>query len=407
MNNIKALGAFVFMGSATIGVMNNGVRPTQILELTDGMSKDNAIHFVHNFPDIPVVEPAVWENDEYLEKLRKEEYDFLYANPPCSGLSLGAPGGQSHEKGPNCHMYRFLNIVQKVQPKAWLFENAPTLVSTGKPILNDYVKQLENYHFTIIRDFGMNHGVPMKRQRTFFIGWRKDVFPKIPTLHMNKQKPVTVKDVIGDLYDVPLGSVLNHELVVDRAYQEVEKFFPDVPETKGGLYTAHWVICNNWEKYELLLSEKYKKSLQTQLYKQNAGLGYWDKSPMRVSENGLAPSLTGYTNLIHPIHHRPFTIREYARIMGYPDDFEIVLNTKDVVRHIAQGVPVKFFEWASGEVLAALRGERESKQQFEDTRVVLQHHGKELMTEFSEEEFFTTKKIADVKEKTKQQKLTV
>lgn len=401
----KVLGAFVFAGSATIGVMNNGEKPTHILELTDDMYLDNAMHFVHNHPEIPVVPPSIWENDEFLEMLKDQEYDLLYGNPPCSGLSLGVRGPQSHEKGPNCHQYRYLNIVQKVQPKAFMYENAPTLITTGKPILDDFVKTLTNYNFTIIREFGMYHNVAMKRQRTFFIGWRKDAFPFIPTLHMGKSEvPTTVREVIGDLFDVKLGTFLNHNLIPNRPYQEVEYIFPDVPYVQGGHRTVNWVICDNYAKYEPTLPEKVKKALTTQLYKQNNDLGYWDKSSQRPNPDRQAPSMTGYSSFIHPIHDRQFTIREYARLMGFPDDFEF-LPHKEIVRHLAQGVPAKYFEWASGEVLAALRGERESTTKFTDTRVQFQHHTKETLVEFTTEEFFLTKKMDSVKDK--KQTLTV
>jgi site-specific DNA-cytosine methylase len=402
---MKVLGAFVFAGSASIGVMNNGYTPTQILELTDDMYLDNGMHFVHNYPQVPMVPPSVWENSKYLEKLRQENYDLLYGNPPCSGLSLGVRGGQSHEKGPNCHQYRYMNIVKGVQPRAFMYENAPTLITTGKPILDDFIKNLPNYNFTIIREFGMYHNVAMKRQRTFFIGWRKDAFPQIPTLHMGKTDvPTTVKEIIGDLYDVELGTFLNHDLVPNRPYQEVEYIFPDVPFVKGGHKTVNWVICDNYAKYEPTLPEKVKKALTTQLYKQNNDLGYWDKSSQRPNPDKQAPSMTGYSSFIHPIHNRQFTIREYARLMGFPDTFEI-LPHKEIIRHLAQGVPAKYFEWASGEVLAALRGERESTTQFEDTRVQFQHHTKETLTEFTTEEFLLTKKMDTVKDK--KQALTV
>lgn len=397
--HLKVLGAFVFCGSATIGVMNNGAKPTQILELADGIKEDNAMHFVHNYPEIPIILPSEWENDEYLEELRKEGYDLLYGNPPCSGLSLGVRGPQSHEKGPNCHQYRYMEIIKKVQPKAFMYENAPTLITTGKPILNDFVKQLDNYNFTIIREFGMYHNVAMKRQRTFFIGWRKDVFPMIPTLHMGKtDKPTSVDQIIGDLYDKPLGSVLNHDLIPNRPYQEVEHIFPDVPYVAGGHRTVNWIICNNWAKYEPMLQEKTKKALTTQLYKQNNELGYWDKSSQRPNPVKQAPSMTGYSSFIHPIHNRQFTVREYARLMGFPDTFEL-LPHRDIVRHLAQGVPAKYFEWASGEVMAALQGKRHSTSKHNDTRVQFQHHTKETVTEFTTEEFLTTAKMDSIKEK--------
>lgn len=413
--DLKVLGAFVFAGSASIGVMNNGVKPTHILELVDGMTEDNAMQFVHNYPEIPVVEPSVWEKPGYLEKLREEKYDFLYGNPPCSGLSLGAPGGQSVEKGPNCHMYRFLDIVDKVEPKAWMFENAPTLVSTGKPILADYVKRLgHKYNFTVIRDYGKNHGLCMKRQRTFFIGWRKDQFAKIPTVHMDKQPETTCMDILGDLVDVPLGSFLNHELLEDRPFQDVEKFIKDLPkDTKGGRLTINWVICNEYEKYEPYLTERYKKAIKTQLWKQRAGVGYWDKSTQRINPEGLAPSLTGYSTFAHPTLDRQLTLREYARLMGFPDDFEVLhaKTGKDTIRHLAQGVPVKYFQWASGEVIEALLGNRTSLTEHFDTQIVVQQHIKKTMTEFTAEEFYAEPKICDVSNKefikTKQQELTV
>lgn len=397
---LKVMGSFIFCGSATIGVMNNGVVPEQVLEISDGMLQDNAKHFIHNYPDIPVIPPTVWENEDYLAELKAKEYDLLYANPPCSGLSLGVRGPQSHEKGPNCHQYRYMEMIKKIQPKAFMYENAPTLITTGKPILNDFVKYLDEYNFTVIREFGMYHNVAMKRQRTFFIGWRKDAFPFIPTLNMGKTEvPTTVREIIGDLFDKPLGSFLNHDLIPQRPYQDVEQFFEDVPFTEGGHKTVNWVICNDYKKYESRLSEKTKKALKTQLYKQNEGLGYWDKSAQRPNPDKQAPSITGYSSFIHPIHNRQFTIREYGRLMGYPDTFEF-LPDKEIVRHIAQGVPAKYFEWASGEVMAALRGERECKDPYKGTsRVVFQHHTKETGTSFTTEEFLTSLKIAEVKEK--------
>lgn len=396
--DLKVLGAFIFTGSASIGVMNNGAKPTHILELADGMKEDNGMHFVHNYPEIPMILPSEWEQPGYLEQLREENYDLLYANPPCSGLSLGVRGPQSHEKGPNCHQYRYLEMIKKVQPKAFMYENAPTLLTTGKPILNDFVKNLENYKFTIIREFGMYHNVAMKRQRTFVIGWRNDIFPTIPTLRMGKNEKTTVEQIIGDLYNKELGSFLNHDLIPNRPFQSVEKFFADVPFVQGGHRTVNWVICNEYDKYEPYLDEKTKKALKTQLYKQGAGLGYWDKSSQRPNPEKQAPSITGYSSFIHPIHDRQFTIREYGRLMGYPDTFEF-LPHKEIVRHIAQGVPAKYFEWASGNVMEAIKGNRPSTSQFSDTRVQFQHHTKETLTEFTTEEFLSTDKIADVKEK--------
>lgn len=404
--DIKALGFMIFAGSASIGVMNNGVKPSKILEISDEIVDDNAMHFIHNYPEIPVVTPSTWENAEYLEGLKNEQFDLFYGNPPCSGLSLSRIGA-SADNEVNCHMYRYFDTVEAVQPKAFILENAPTLLTIGKPILERAMKQLSHlYNFSVVRDYGKMHGVAMGRQRTFFIGWRKDVFDTIPHIDKRYQEPTSVKDIIGDLYDVPLGELSNHTLIPNRPYASFDRFFEHLPLNPEKRQTICWTIVDKYEQFVDQLTEKEIKSLKNQLYKQPRGLGYWDKSPQRPHPDGLAPSMTGYVGFVHPLHNRQFTIREYARLMGFPDSFEF-LETKDIVRHMAQGVPVKYFEYISGVVIDKLEEVKQGKQpvtlqEFEDTNVVFQQNYKDKHVEFTVPEFVEALKVDDVKLKAKQ-----
>ena len=84
---MKALGMYVFAGSMSIGIMQAGFKVNRVLEITDEMIEQNAKHFIHNFSDIPVITPNEWDNENYINNLEKEDYDLLYGNPPCSGLS--------------------------------------------------------------------------------------------------------------------------------------------------------------------------------------------------------------------------------------------------------------------------------------------------------------------------------
>ena len=47
---------------------------------------------------------------------------------------------------------------------------------------------------------------------------------------------------------------------------------------------------------------------------------------------------------LHPVAHRPITIREAARIQGFPDDFSFAGSATQVARQIGNAVPVKFGE---------------------------------------------------------------
>lgn len=397
---MKGLVCFNYGGSGTIGAMQAGIKIDKVLEISDEMINNGAAkHFMYNYPEIPVLSPTIWENDEYLEKLADEKYDIMMGWPPCSGLSQ-INRNANVDNDSNQHFFRYFNVVSKVKPKTFIVENAPTLIKIGKPILDKMIKILPEYNFTFIRDFGMNHSVAMKRQRTFIVGWRKDIFEETPIVEVHKNK-VTVKDIIGDLYNMELdnGNDLNFKLVENRTCKEVEWLIPDVPVA----HTINLHICNNYEKYEERLSEKFKKSLSSMLFKVRNGKRYWDKSPVRVSEDYLFPSMASVVEIIHPIHDRQLTIREYARIMGYPDTYIFVDDCETpIIQCIAQGVPAEYFKWISGEVKAALEGRRKSKS----SEVIYQHHVPMFAQSYTKEEFLLTKDVT-IFDKEKRFKLEV
>lgn len=379
---LKAIGNFIFAGSASIGVMNTNLfKINRVLEISDEIVEQNAKHFIHNYPEIPVITPSKWEQEGYREALQELNIDLFYGNPPCSGLSQ-INRNASLEYDSNKHFYRTFDNIMLIKPKAFLLENAPTTIKLGYPILKDMINQLSGeYRFTIIRDRGGNHGVSMQRTRTFIIGWRKDVFKRIPLLEMNKKPMTTAWDAIGrfENYEVGDKSIASHRLVPERQDINLEKFFENVPQG----YSIREHICLHWGNYVDKLDEKTIKSFTTIKRKFDAGQNYWDKSPRRVHPYSTFPSMSSVANFIHPTKDRPLTVREYAAIMNYPDEFEFVEDAKvPVVQAIAQGVPANFFEYIANEVGQAILGNRETIDN-EDTDVIFQNHINELYREYT------------------------
>lgn len=341
---MKALGVFIFSGSASLGVMNAGFEVSKILEISKEMiTEGNAQHFSYNYPNIPLVEPEVWENDQYLESLSEENYDLVYGNPPCSGLSQINRNASCDNKV-NGHIYRFTNVISKTKPKTFLMENAPTLISRGKPILDDIFTQLsKDYRITLIRDYAANHRVCMKRQRTMVIGWRKDIFSSIPHINHNKET-VSVSNVLGL---IPDDSDPMKMFVPTRTYQHLEYIIPDIPPNKSMTMT----IISNLDKYIDSFNEKDKEQFSKLANRYSKGERLFDKSQFKLDETKLAPSLASVVQLIHPTLNRPLYVREYLRIMGYPDSYNLDLTNKTpIVQCIAQGVPVEFIKWITLEI---------------------------------------------------------
>lgn len=335
---MKAIGMYIFGGSQTIGHLLEGWKIDTILEISEEMPANNSYHFIKNYPNIKVKTPSEYENNtEYLNKLKEEHYDLLFANPPCSGLSQ-INRNASADCAINGFIYKTLDMIDTIRPNTFLIENAPTLTSTGLPILKDLVKKLPNYYITIINDYAKNHKTPMARRRTMVVGFNKDNFSKMPVIHQHVER-VTLKEVLDNIQ-----------------YKYNNEF---MPESDTNMFKYYKYINSNSNLYDSLVDHDIiiNKAVEKIKYNREHDLRSWNKSPWRPKEDSFAPSMTSLTRLVHPIENRDFYIREYAALMGYPDDFKFYPNECKVsaVQCIAQGVPVNFIRYISKEIMDSFK----------------------------------------------------
>lgn len=336
---MKAIGMHIFSGSQTIGHLLEGWSIDTILEISDDMPNQNAYHFIKNYPEIKVKIPSEYENDEeYLNKLKNENYDLLYSNPPCSGLSQ-INRNASVNCAINQNIYKVIKMVDRIKPKTFLIENAPTLTTTGLPILKNMVKLLSDYKFIIINDLAGNHNVPMHRRRTLVIGFYNQYFSKLPKINNNASPYCSIGDVIKNI-----DLTYNKEFPKDSK-PELFKYYDNVKSGES-IFTA---LAKN---DNIVLPESISKNVSKIKYKIEHNERIWDKSPWRSSENDHAPSLASVVRIIHPTENRDLYVREYAKLMGYPDNYIFYPNEckTPIIQCIAQGVPVNFIRYISKEI---------------------------------------------------------
>lgn len=382
-SKIKAIGCFIFGGSQTIGHLKAGWNVDRVLEMTENMKEINSAHFVKNYPDIPIILPSEWGAEGYLEAL-KGKYDLFFANNPCSGLSrinLHA----SVDNPTNDHFYDVFDIIKKIEPKMFFLENAPTLVSYGTPILKKMTDIIgDKYRFTIVRDKASNHGVCMPRMRTFVIGWNRDNFDKIPLIKMNHEKPVKLNEVLGKSLD----GVANCEPdPMKNAYLDCIPLYKYMKP--GETITRTSVRLYNEIKNEF--SEKWRKSVERDMKKMEVKghMGIWDKTPTKTKGDGFAPSMTSLAYFVHPTEDRDFYIRDYARLMGYPDEFVFYPSESKVscVQACAQGVPVNFIWYISKELRRIFEGVDVEYSAEGDKDLTFQNHSAKNRISYTFEEF--------------------
>lgn len=381
---MEALGMYIFGGSQALGHMKAGWNVDRILEISDEMLEQNSYHFIRNYPDIPVVKLSEWNSNEYIESL-KSKYDLLFGNPPCSGLS-SINRNASVNNDINKHIYEVADMIDKIEPKSFLIENAPTLIARGLPILKDISKKLSNkYRITIITDLAGNHNVPMFRKRTLVVGWNRNYFESMPIINCVVNNDYTVGKALsgltGDSHDM-VKIDLNDKYDFSRFYSLVK---PGDPVVK--------TLCENYESIKDKLSEDEKVLVLRTKEKYDKGGSVWDKSPLRLDLNGRAPSITSVNRYIHPTENRDIYVRECARLMGYPDSFKFYSGSKvSTIQCVAQGVPVNFIEYISSEIMSQFKNKVYYKEDC-DIMYIDQSSGIQKITTFSIDDFVKCKNI--------------
>ena len=381
---MEALGMYIFGGSQALGHMKAGWNVDRILEISDEMLEQNSYHFIRNYPDIPVVKLSEWNNNEYIESL-KCKYDLLFGNPPCSGLS-SINRNASVNNDINKHIYEVADMIDRIEPKSFLIENAPTLIARGLPILKDISKKLSNkYRITIITDLAGNHNVPMFRKRTLVVGWNRNYFESMPIINCVVNNDYTVGKALSGLTGDSPDMVkidLNDKYDFSRFYSLVK---PGDPVVK--------TLCENYESIKDKLSEDEKVLVLRTKEKYDKGGSVWDKSPLRLDLNGRAPSITSVNRYIHPTENRDIYVRECARLMGYPDSFKFYNGSKvSTIQCVAQGVPVNFIEYISSEIMSQFKNKVYYKEDC-DIMYIDQSSGIQKITTFSIDDFVKCKNI--------------
>lgn len=323
-----------------------------VLSGTD-IDADAGQTFRLNFPEASFFEGPISEvsPEELLKdsKLRHGELDCLVGGPPCQSFSYN--NHQRSASDARAQLFRdYLRIVEALQPKTLMMENVPGMLTIdgGRIIgeIKDALRQL-GYESEIRILYAEDYGVPQMRRRAFIIASRigspKELFPngshgpslkpvtssfihrwKFPT---GKEKPfVTVWDAIGDL---PLPNGMETAKYNKKPKSQFQRsvrsksqtLYNHVCHNLSGLMLKrilHVPEGGNWTTIpRRLLTPGMRRALKNCHTKRYG----------RLARRGLASTLLTKCDphwgaYIHPTQNRTITVREAARLQGFPDCFQ-------------------------------------------------------------------------------------
>ena len=292
--------------------------------------------------DIPVAneyDPTIWETYKVNHPSTKliegdirniQESDFpddidgIIGGPPCQSWSeAGSLRGINDSRGKL--FYDYIRILKSKQPKFFLAENVSgMLANRHSEAVRNIIEMFKEcgYDLTVSLVNAKDYGVPQERRRVFYIGFRRDLgvhfkFPIGSTA--DDKKKLTLRDTIWDLQytAVPAGARNCHN---PKAINNNEFF--------TGAYSPIFMSRNRVKGWDEQAFTVQASGRQCQLHPQ--------APKMKFIEQNKREFVKGKEHL-----YRRMTIREIARIQGFPDDFKFIYNyTDDAYKMIGNAVPV-------------------------------------------------------------------
>ena len=290
--------------------------------------------FKANHPKTHLIEGDVRQvtRDDIAPFLIGKEVDGIIGGPPCQSWSeAGALRGIEDARGQL--FFDYIRILKEFQPKFFLAENVSGMLANRhdaavKNILQLFSEAGYNVSLTLVN--AKDYGVAEERKRVFYIGFRNDlninfIFPEGST--KDDDKKLTLRDVIWDLQETAVPAAPKNKHNPDAINH---KFFCT------GAYSPIFMSRNRVKAWDEQAFTVQASGRQCQLHPQAPKMIRYGLNDCRFVE--------GKENL-----YRRMTIREVARVQGFPDDFKFFYtDTNNAYKMIGNAVPVNLaFEIAT------------------------------------------------------------
>lgn len=307
-----------------------------------------------NHPDTAVIEGDITQltSKELKKAIGGQEVDVIVGGPPCQGFSQ--LGKRIPDDPRNKLLHEYFRVVQDLRPKFFVMENVPQLLKSDQ--YAEFKETVEQSEYEIVEKvlLAADYGAAQKRQRAIIIGSRvgKPSHPKashkdpklaLDALNAGLEVWKTVKDVIGDLPLAPTGKDLHigrnpTQLSLDR--------YAHIPPGGNRFDLPKELLPNCWLN---------KPKGGTDLF----GRLWWDRPSVTIRTEFFKPEKGRY---LHPSEDRPITLREGARIQGFPDDYKFAGSYTQIAKQIGNAVPTALAQSIAEQLLMLLEQSQEETE---------------------------------------------
>lgn len=309
-HDLKIIELFSGAGGLALGFENAGFETTQLVE----WDKDAVSTLRQNRPFWDVIHSDVAKVDF---KAHYGKVDVVAGGFPCQAFSY-AGNGKGFEDTRGTLFFEFARCINEVRPKIALGENVRGLIEhdsgrTLQTMLSVFRSLGYRVEFRLLR--AQFFDVPQKRERLFIVGIREDI--ESPHLFPKERD-----------YTLSLREALEHcPPSIGAKYPERKRQILDLVPPGG-----------YWKDLPLDLQKEYMAG-SFHLTGGKTGMARrlaWDEPSLTLT---CSPAQK-QTERCHPSETRPLSVREYARLQTFPDEWAFAGSVASQYKQIGNAVPV-------------------------------------------------------------------
>jgi DNA (cytosine-5)-methyltransferase 1 len=342
-----------------------------------------------NFPNTAIIPRSIagltGADIRLAAGLGRREIDCVFGGPPCQGFSM--IGKRVLDDPRNALVLDFVRIVAELDAKTFVFENVKGLtVGKHKAFLSELIAAFDAKGYEVVSPWKVlnaaNFGVPQSRERLILLGAKKGLaLPRYPAETSNvvgSRKALkgipdgpTCADALSDLPDAEKFEALRDgDVVITNGFGSPSEYAAEMRCVTNDAW--HYGYVRNWRP--ALLTSSIRTNPSDISRRRFAETKPGSTEPIsrffRLAADGISNTLRAGTDgargaftsprPIHYAYDRCITVREMARLHGFPDWFRLHTTKWHGARQIGNAVAPPLARAIAGSMMVAL-GQKPSR----------------------------------------------
>lgn len=336
-----------------------------------------------NFPETAILSASVAEvtaeDVRRVAGIGKKKIDCVFGGPPCQGFSL--IGHRALEDPRNNLVLEFVRLVAELDARTFVFENVKGLtIGRHKDFLAELVAAFDAAGYNVRLPWKVlnsaNYGVPQSRERLILMGAKKGCkLPDYPIAITNApqtRRPLSglpsgpnCRDALDDLPDADsFMTLMESDAVSTSRFGAPSSYAAELRCMTNNAWHSGYV--RNWNPALLTSSARTshteisrRRFLETEPGEVEPISRFFRLPPdgvsntLRAGTDGARGAFTS-PRPIHFDYHRCITVREMARLHGFPDWFRLHATKWHGARQIGNAVPPPLARAIASSVIYAI-----------------------------------------------------